>query len=233
MTGPKLQKPTNLLDLRPTGLPLLSMVFVASVLCATSAWSKVEYDSSSLLIKNSDQVSEMIRKKIRQAQNIQSRQVETEDGDIQAEPEALDHLRDAMRIALSRPDQDGARSNLYSRVRRELVDLNSLDIVLMELTEEAIAELRNQEGPRRTATYIVMLENMMAELKPDAQENPTIRQIFERIRDSRIAITDKARVQNLLRTMSIPVSPSVTAEKMLKLMPPIKETKTKAQPAKP
>jgi hypothetical protein len=124
-----------------------------------------------------------------------------------------------MRIALSRPDQDGARSNLYGRVRRELADLNSLDRVLMELAEEAISELRNQEGPRRTATYIVLLENMMAELKPDADENSTYRRIFERIRDAKISISDKARVQNLLRTMSLPVSPSVTAEKMLQQMP--------------
>ena len=208
------------------------LALAASVLLfAPDTWAKVEYDSSSLLIKNSDQVSEMIRKKIRQAQKVQSRQEETEDGEIQAEPEALDHLRDAMRIALSRPDQDGARSNLYSRVRRELVDLNSLDTVLMELTEESIAELRNQDGPRRTATYIVLLENMMAELKPDALENPTYRKIFERIRDARITITDKARVQNLLRSMSIPVSPSLTAEKMIKQMPPLKEPKSDKQPA--
>lgn len=216
---------------KPAAHRALLALAAALLLLAPNTWAKVEYDSSSLLIKNSDQVSEMIRKKIRQAQKVQSRQEETEDGEIQAEPEALDHLRDAMRIALSRPDQDGARSNLYSRVRRELVDLNSLDTVLMELTEEAIAELRNQDGPRRTATYIVLLENMMAELKPDALENPTYRKIFERIRDARITITDKARVQNLLRSMSIPVSPSLTAEKMIKQMPPLKEPKADKQPA--
>lgn len=216
---------------KPAAHRALLALAAALLLFAPNTWAKVEYDSSSLLIKNSDQVSEMIRKKIRQAQKVQSRQEETEDGEIQAEPEALDHLRDAMRIALSRPDQDGARSNLYSRVRRELVDLNSLDTVLMELTEEAIAELRNQDGPRRTATYIVLLENMMAELKPDALENPTYRKIFERIRDARITITDKARVQNLLRSMSIPVSPSLTAEKMIKQMPPLKEPKADKQPA--
>lgn len=200
---------------------------LAAVLSAPHAWAKVEYDSSSLLLKNSDQVSEMIRLKIRKAQKIQSKQEESEEGEIQAEPEALDNLRDAMRIALSRPDQDGARTNLYSRVRRELVDLNSLDLVLMELTEEAIAELRTQDGPRRTATYIVLLENMMAELKPESMDNATFRKIFERIRDAKISITDKARVANLLRSMSIPVSPSTTAEKMLKQMPKVQEPKAK------
>jgi hypothetical protein len=217
------------MNFRPMSFPATLVLLVAMPLAATlfapAAWSKVEYDSSSLLIKNSDQVSEMIRLKIRKAQKIQSKQEDAEDGEIQAEPEALDNLRDALRIALSRPDQDGARSNLYSRVRRELVDLNSLDIVLMELTEEAIAELRTQDGPRRTATYIVLLENMMAELKPESIDNATYKKIFERIRDARITITDKARVSNLLRSMSVPVSPSTTAEKMLKLMPKVQEPK--------
>lgn len=209
------------------GTLLFLATTIATVFTTTNSWAKVEYDSSSLLIKNSDQVSEMIRLKIRKAQKIQGKQEESEDGEIQAEPEALDNLRDALRIALSRPDQDGARSNLYGRVRRELVDLNSLDLVLMELTEEAIAELRTQDGPRRTATYIVLLENMMAELKPESMDNVNYRKIFERIRDAKITITDKARVANLLRSMSVPVSPSTTAEKMLKLMPKVQEPKTK------
>lgn len=162
----------------------------------------------------------MIKVKIKKAQTLQSKQEDNEDGEITAEPEALENLKDAMRIALSRPDQDGARSNLFSRVRRELVDLNSLDEVLAELTEESLAELRNQEGPRRTATYVVILENMMAELKPDLSENPTYRKIFERIRDAKITITDKSKVSNLLRSMSIPISPSETAAKLLKAQPP-------------
>lgn len=205
---------------------LISLVSIVTM-SASSAWTKVEYDSSSLLLKNSDQVGDMIRLKIRKAQKIQSKQEDSEDDEIQAEPEALDNLRDALRIALSRPDQDGARANLYGRVRRELVDLNSLDTVLMELTEEAIAELRNQDGPRRTATYIVLLENMMDELNPELIDNASYRKIFERIRDARITITDKARVANLLRSMSIPESPSTRAEKMLKLMPKVQKTKSK------
>lgn len=198
-----------------------SKKFVAALILAGSfalpnAWAKVEYDSSSLLLKNSDQISEMLKVKIKKAQALQAKQEDNEDGEIQAEPEALENLKDALRIVLSRPDQDGARSNLYSRVRRELVDLNALDQVLVELTEESLAELRTQDGPRRTATYVVILENMMAEIKPELAENGTYRKIVERIRDAKVTITDKAKVQNLLRSMSIPISPSETATKLLK-----------------
>lgn len=196
------------------------LALVAIILILTPlSFAGVEYDSSSLLLKNSDQVTQMLAAKIKKAQSLQSKQEDNEDGEILAEPEAIENLKDAMRIALSRPDQDGARSNLYSRVRRELVDLNSLDQVLAELTEESLGELRNQDGPRRTATYVVLLENLMAEIKPDIAENSAYKKILERIRDARISIGDKAKVQTLLRSMSVPVSPSGTAEKMLKAIP--------------
>ncbi len=198
---------------------LISGLFV-TLLVSPGASAKVEYDASSLLIKNSDQVSEMMRVKIKKAQALQAKQDDNEDGEILAEPEAVENLKDAMRIALSRPDQDGARANLYSRVRRELVDLGALDQVLIELTEESLSELRTQDGPRRTATYVVILENMMAEIKPEIRENQAYRKIVERIRDAKITISDKAKVQNLLRSMSVPVSPSGTAEKLLKSLPP-------------
>lgn len=210
--------------------------FILSVFCliasigladSANAGTKVEYDSSSLLLKNTDQIGEMLKKKIRAAQAIQSKQEDNDDGALEAEPEAIENLKDALRIVLARPDQDGARSGLYLRVRRELSDLNALDQTLVDLTEEAIQELRNQDGPRRTATYVVILENLMAEIRPEMRTNPTFRKVVERIRDAKISIEDKAKVKTLLRSMSLPVSPSETAAKILE-----KEPKTPPGPQK-
>jgi hypothetical protein len=199
---------------------LLSLITLTLSLVATQpGWAKVEYDSTSLLIKSSDQIGDMVKKKIRKAQQIQSKQEDSEDGEIAIEPEALEQLKDALRIVLARPDQDGARANLYSRIRGELTDLNSLDQALVDLTEEALTELRTQDGPRRTATYVVILENLMAEIRPEMTGNPTFRKIIERIRDAKIAIEDKAKLKNLLRSMSVPVSPSLTAQKILEKEP--------------
>lgn len=206
-----------------TAKGLLKTTALCLILGISSAQAKVEYDASTLLLKNSDQVSDMIKVKIKKAQALQAKQEDNDDGEIQAEPEALENLKDALRIALSRPDQDGARSNLYSRVRRELNDLNSLDQILAELTEESLSELRTQDGPRRTATYVVILENMMAEIKPEVRDNPAYMKIVERIRDAKITIGDKTKVQTLLRSMSIPVSPSATATKLLATLPPSRQ----------
>lgn len=202
---------------RQSLLPLIALAL--AFLFSSSGWTKVEYDSTSLLIKSSDQIGDMVKKKIRKAQLIQSKQEDSEDGEIAVEPEALEELKDALRIVLARPDQDGARANLYSRIRGELSDLNSLDQALVDLTEEALTELRTQDGPRRTATYVVILENLMAEIRAEMKNNPTFRKIVERIRDAKITIEDKAKLKNLLRSMSVPVSPSVTAQKILEKEP--------------
>jgi len=57
-----------------------------------------------------------------------------------------------------------------------------------------------------------MLENMIAELKPDSRTNALYKKIIEQIRDADIEISDKLKNQMLLRSMGTPVSPSATAE---------------------
>lgn len=199
---------------------------VALVGCASSETSpsghhartrtKVQYDSNQLLMKSADQMSEMVRKKIKYAQDIQSQQKVDVDVGIQTEPEAVAALEDALRITLSRPDQDGSRANLFSRLRRELTDLNSFDDVLKSLASESIAALKDSGTPLRfQSTYIVLLENLMAELKPEVQTQPVFKQVIEQIRDADIEISDRLASRAMLRSMSRPVSPSVTAAQIL------------------
>lgn len=200
---------------RSRGFVFSGFIVTLFALLTSIAHARIEYDASSLLLKNSDQIGAMLKEKIRAAQKIQAKQGDSDDGEMTAEPEAIEHLKDAMRIVFARPDQDGARGNLFLRVRRELADLGGLDQVLEELAGEAINELRNQEGPRRTATYVVILENLMAEIRPEIKKNEKLKKIVERIRDSNIHMEKDAKLKNLLRSMSIPVSPSETAKKIL------------------
>lgn len=198
----------------------MAAVFIAFMfLChivPSKGWTKVEYDATQLMVKTADEISELVRKKIKKAQEIQSKQEDNDDSNFTPEPEAVEQLKDAMRIVLARPDQDGTRTNAFSRLRRELVDLNSLDKVLEDLTTEAIASLRNDKtAPGRANTYIILLENMMAELKPEMNSNAKFKRIIESIRDANLKVTDKLKSQQLIRAMNVPVSPSDTAAKIL------------------
>ena len=199
--------------------------FSLTVVCFTAlsqlatlpaAWAKVEFDSNQLMMKSGEEIGTIIRKKMKKAQDLQSQGKQDDDADVTPEPEAVEELKGAMRILLARPDNDGSRADLYSRLRRELQDYNVLEEVLEALAKEGISNLKSSGSkPQRQLTYIVLLENMMAELKPDLATNKTSKSIVEKIRDAKIEVSDKVKSQALLRSMSRPVSPSETASKIL------------------
>lgn len=198
--------------LRPT-LQLLLALGVLSL--GARAWTKVEFDSSQLVMKNADQISELVRTKIKKAQEIQAKQEEPEDGEFLAEREAVEELKAALRIVLARPDQDGTRGNAFARLRRELVDLNSLDAALGDLISEALSAIKSTgTKPGRAATYIILLENLMAEIKPESKTVASFKKMIEEIRDANIEVSDEVKNQQLIRAMNKPVSPSLTAAKI-------------------
>lgn len=188
---------------------LLLSLFVTS-----SAWAKVEYDSSQLMMQNSEKVTELVRKRIQRASEVQEQQDES--ATVMAEPEALEYLKDAMRIALARPDQDGLRGILFARIRRELSDLNSTEVVLSQLADESLAVLNDKKAVvAHHATYILVLENLMAEIKPELEKNKTFREMVEKIRDADIKVSKDVQSQQKLKLMQTPVSPSKTASSIL------------------
>lgn len=177
---------------------------------------RLEYDSAQLLIKSADQVNDLIEKRLDKAARSQaSQEVDYTEG-IRTEPEALSFLRDAMRIALSRPEQDGFRAAAFSRVDRELADLNANILVLQQLSDEGIGVLQSDDAATNVkATYVYLLDNMMAELKPSLSTRLWAKKIVENIRDARIEISEAVQKQQRMRTMALPMSPSVIAEGIL------------------
>ena len=173
---------------------------------------RLEYDSSQLMMKSVDQANELIQKRSRLAGKALTSQSADDDATVTANPEAVAYYRDAMRIALSRPDQDGFRAAAFARLDRELADLGANATVLQQLADEGIGVLQSDDAATNVkATYVVMLDNLMAELKPGAKSRPWAKQIIENIRDARIVLTDSVYRQQLLRSMSRPASPSETA----------------------
>jgi hypothetical protein len=176
----------------------------------------VQYDSVQLQMKNAEQMNAIVLSKIKKAEEIQKAQEVDDDRGIVAEPEAIEQLKDATRIVFARPDQDGSREHTFARLRRELTDLNSLNQVLQDLTNEGVGALRrgSVNSPREQGTYIVLLNNLIAEIRPEAQSNPAFRHIIEQIRDANIEVPEKVSTQQMLRSMAAPVSPSDVAAKI-------------------
>ncbi len=192
----------------------LLLALVVTSMVSSTGWAKVEYDSSQLMMQNSEQVTELVRKRIQRASDVQERQ--DEDSTLLAEPEALEYLKDAMRIALARPDQDGLRGILFARIRRETNDLNSTEVVLSQLVDESLEGLKDKKAAVGfQATYILVLENLMAEIKPELEKNKTFREMIEKVRDANIKVSKDVQSQQKLKLMQTPVSPSKTASSIL------------------
>ncbi len=194
------------------------LILAALMFLFTSHWAeaRLEITAAELLLKNAEQYSAIVRKKIKKAQDIQGKQeVEVnEKGEIFAEPEAVSALRDGMRIVLSRPDQDGARSKLFNKLRQELNDLNSLDQALTDIVSEACTGLKGQNiNVKFEETYLVILDNFLSEVRPEVSTNANFKTLVEKIRDSELRTSDKMKGPN--RSISINANISKSAAEIL------------------
>lgn len=177
---------------------------------------QVEYDSNQLMMRSADEISVIVRKKIKRAQDIQNKQVASDDEGVTPEAAAVRQLKDAMRIVLARPDQDGTRAAAFLQLRRELQDVNSVDGVLSDLAAEGIFALKTPTVTiRRQSTYLVILENLIAELRPESSTNAEFKKIIQKIADANLKLSDALRSQVLLNSMAKPISPSETAKTIL------------------
>lgn len=189
---------------------------LALLLISTSAWARLEYVASELLLKNSEQFYSIVRKKIKKAQDIQAKQdpLINDDGQLVPDIESVSILRDAMRITLSRPDQDGARPKIFNQVRQDLNEINSLNKVLNDITDEGLAALKAKEiGIKQEETYVLILDNLLAEIKPEVNTNTNFKSIVEKIKNANIVLSQKMKDPN--RSIAINNSPSKTAESIL------------------
>jgi hypothetical protein len=190
--------------------------FFLTLLLSPLAQARLEITASELLLKNSEQFSDIVRRKIKKAQDIQAKQeVEVnEKGEIFAEPEAVSGLRDAMRIVLSRPDQDGARSKLFNKVRQELNDLHSLDSSLTDIVNESCAGLKSKDiNLKYEETYLVILDNFLSEVRPEVETNETFKTLVAKVRDSDIHASEKMKGPN--RSIAVNANISKSAAEIL------------------
>ena len=195
---------------------IFSLILLSTILIGHFAEARLEITASDLLLKNSEQFSDIVRRKIKKAQDIQAKQeVEVNDkGEIFSEPEAVSALRDAMRIVLSRPDQDGARSKLFNKVRQELNDMHAFDQALTDIVNEAIAGLKSSNvNIKFEETYLVIVDNFLSEVRPEVTTNTTFKTLVEKIRDSDLKASEKMKGPN--RNIAINANPSKSAAEIL------------------
>jgi hypothetical protein len=202
-----------------TSATFISIILVISGFAAVCS-AKAKYNSNMLLMKNSDEIAEMVTAKIKQAQKIQAHQSVDLDQGLQAEPEAVAALTDALRIILARPDQDGTRGDLFSQVRHELQDLNSFGDAVTHLVHEGINTLKDSSADvDDQGTYVTILNNLLAEIQTEVATVDALRKTAEEIKDAHIKVSTNLKNRAFNRSTAPPVSPSDTAKEVLSKNP--------------
>lgn len=161
------------------------------------------YNYSQLALKDLDQMNKLVEDKVKEAKKSSSGKHVP--------------LKEALQAVYSRPNEDEMIEKVVSSLRSNLDELESWEKSISQLTDEAINALKNPRAfkPVVQVTYVIFLENLLAELKPYLKAEGFERKMAERIRDAKIEVSKEAVGERKLRMMKDTVSPSDIAAKVL------------------
>lgn len=178
------------------------LTILAFVFCA-QAQAGLLFNYSQLALRDLDQMNKMVNDKVKEAKKSSSGK---------AVP-----LKEALQAVYSRPNDDDMIEKIVAPLRSNLDELGAWEKTISQLTDEAINALKNPRAfkPVVQVTYVIFLENLLAEIKPLLQKEGFERKIAERIRDAKIEVSKEAVNERRVRTMKTTSSPSELAEKIL------------------
>ncbi len=169
--------------------------------------------------KDLDQMRLLIKPYLQKSTESLKKQGETADKDQQDEheSEAVEHLRQALKIILSRPNKDNMILKLMDEVQSRLVVLNMYEASLMNLTISSLTVMKQESLPKSyIATHIFILENIMGQIRPQISDNGKYKEIMFKIKDADVEVPKKAVRMRRMRGMHRTISPSKIAESILK-----------------
>lgn len=188
-----------------------------------------QFKYNELMLKDYDEMLQMVNGMLKKARAVGSN---TSDENVN-DQQAVEHLREAVKLILSRPDSDNMVAKLMPEVRKELSGYNAFEDVLSGLTAEEIAVVKDEKAAGSVqATAVFVLENLIAMIKPEAVNNNDLRRLLDRIRSADIDVPSAVKHDLKLRGMFKTPNPSKTAKDVLKSLPPLeKKDDKKKKPA--
>jgi hypothetical protein len=185
----------------------LSKFFLGLLIAISSPAQAADYLYSKLQMKSYDEMVTEVKARVQKAERIAG-----EDGD-----EAKKILKDALQLIFSRPNRDNMVSQLTPIVRTPLKNLDAYEDTISDIAADTLLRIKNKSSPAASrATGLIVLENIMSEMKPDVQSNATVKSIFTNIKDSKVKVADDVKSELRMRSALKPMtSPSEVAAKVL------------------
>ncbi len=145
--------------------------------------------------------------------DAESLAVESEGND-----QSIELLEGELTKVLARPDIDHARNNLSNTIRNELKNYSAFEPVLARIAGRAVGKVKNQGLPLiERITALEILDNILAEYRPESKTNAKVKTIFTQIYKADIQIDEDLKDHRALLLMVERVSPSENARIILGL----------------
>ena len=188
-----------------------SLVWTCLLFFSNSAFAKLNQTYSQLAIRDLDEMNDMVAAKVAESKAID----EEESTEAKARP-----LLEAVKLILTRPDprSENMVEKLLPMARNPLEDLQAWESSVTSIVDEALGALKDPKNINKKdqVSYTVILENLMAEIKPDAMKADGFdRKILVKISEANIKVTKECIDERKLAMMSDTASPSERAKKIL------------------
>ncbi|MEM7645272.1 MAG: hypothetical protein AAF203_00050 [Pseudomonadota bacterium] len=196
------------------------------LLLPTASMAGLKFPSDRLKVMDIETLQRIVATNLTGAQNAINKRVNLEDDDrvyadqgqaAYTREDGARLIRESVELIFARPEQNNATSAIYSNVEGVAVDYGGIFVFLENITNRAIETL-DESGNKKTLlrdqnTYVYILNNMMAEIKPIAlsEEGTKYRKLIEKIRDEDIDFSDSLKSYRVLNSMSNITNPSKVA----------------------
>ncbi|MGE0761975.1 MAG: hypothetical protein AB7N80_01725 [Bdellovibrionales bacterium] len=213
-------KPNDALIMNPM-MRHIRILLVLSLLTFGLSSEAARYKYSELQIKDYDEMLALVKTRVKKATKLFRA---NQDEDTPPDQQGVEELREALHLILSRPNQDNMLAKLLPDVRKEMANVNAFEDNMASLVSEAIDGLNNDKIPTvHRSTYLIVLENILSEFKPEVRDKEDLRQLFEKIRDAKLKIPKEVTKDLKLRSMLSTESPSERAKRILDGLNPKKK----------
>lgn len=179
------------------------LTILISLSFSATANAGLLFNYSQLALKDLDQMAKLIQTKIAESRK--------------AGGDKVIPIKEALQAVYTRPNEDFMIEKVITPLKNELEEHDAWESTIEALVKEAAGALNNPKAfkPVVQASYLIFLENLLAEMRPkaaDTFENKVITQI----RDYKIKLSKEAENERRLRMMKGSSSPSEVAAQILK-----------------
>ncbi len=206
------------------------MKLIALLLLVPSfSMAGLKFPSDRLKVMDIETLQRIVATNLNGAQRAVAQPIDDETGGFGDESPANSYTRDegakllqeSLELIFARPEQNHATSVIYSNVEGVAIEYGGIYQFLERIVNQALKTLdqsgRDKGLLRDQNTYVYILNNLMAEIKPIAlsKEGEKYKELIVKIRDEDIDFTDALKSYRILNSMSNIANPSKVAEQIV------------------